>query len=64
MSVTDAAEEEKILALLPPNLHTLRHMLQENRAEFRVVIDRHAKRTERLAAWKRLVRRRRVGLCD
>ncbi len=59
VSVTDAAEKKKILALLPPNLHTLRHMLQQNRAEFRVVIDRHAKRTERLAAWKRLVRRRR-----
>ncbi|MBL8826948.1 MAG: sigma-70 family RNA polymerase sigma factor, partial [Planctomycetaceae bacterium] len=59
VSVTDAAEKKKILALLPPNLHTLRHMLQENRAEFRVVIDRHAKRAERLAAWKRLVRRRR-----
>ncbi len=59
VSVTDAAEKKKILALLPPNLHTLRHMLQQNRSEFRLVIDRHAKKAERLAAWKRLVRRRR-----
>ena len=58
VSVTDAAEKKNILALLPPNLHTLDNLLRANRKEFRTVINRNRTQAERLAAWKRLVRRR------
>ena len=45
------------MARMPHNLQTLEHLLQENRADFRVMISRKAPREERSAARRRFLRR-------
>ncbi len=58
VSVTDAAEKRQVMALLPPNLRTLEHLLNQNICDFHVVISRSQPMRQRRAAWQRLVRRR------
>ncbi|HEV3005527.1 MAG TPA: sigma-70 family RNA polymerase sigma factor [Pirellulales bacterium] len=58
VSVTDAVEKRETMCRLGPNLHTLDHLLRQNRRDFAVAISRSRRRSERRAAWKRLVLRR------
>jgi RNA polymerase primary sigma factor len=58
VSVTNVREKRHIMGLLPPNLRTLRHLLTENQADFRIAISKTRRRRERRAAWRRLVCRR------
>ena len=58
VSVTDAAQKKQIMALLGPNLTTLDHLLRQNRRDFKIVISKSSKMSERRAAWRRLVLRR------
>ena len=62
VSVTDAAEKKHVMAVLPVNLKTLETILNRNRADFRLAIGRKQPRRERVAAWRRLVRRRRRAI--
>jgi RNA polymerase primary sigma factor len=58
VSVTNTSMKKKILQRIGPNLNTLVHLLRSNRKDFRIVISRTAAKSERSAAWRRLVRRR------
>jgi RNA polymerase primary sigma factor len=58
VSVTNTTEKKNILKRLGPNLVTLRHLLKQNYRDFRVALSRKFAKTERRAAWRRLVRRR------
>jgi RNA polymerase primary sigma factor len=58
VSVTDAAEKKQILAILPPNLRTLDHLLKQNCHDFTIVISKSQPMSVRRAAWHRLVLRR------
>ncbi|HEX4130832.1 MAG TPA: sigma-70 family RNA polymerase sigma factor [Pirellulales bacterium] len=58
VSVTNASEKKQILALLGPNLHTLDHLLEQNRHDFRIVISKNHGAAERQSVWHRLLQRR------
>ena len=58
VSVTNIREKRHIMGVLPPNLRTLRHLLQANRRDFAVAISKSHTRSQRRDAWRRLVRRR------
>jgi RNA polymerase primary sigma factor len=58
VSVTDAAEKKQVMALLPPNLRTLDHLLRQNAKDYRLAISRSQRMKDRREAWRRLVRRR------
>ncbi|MCE9544551.1 MAG: sigma-70 family RNA polymerase sigma factor [Planctomycetia bacterium] len=58
VSVTNTAEKKRILRRLGPNLKTLVHLLQRNHHDFRLAMSRSKSRSERKAAWGRIVRRR------
>ncbi len=58
VSVINVREKRRLLKQLVPNLHTLKHMLVMNRADFAVAIDRRQHRKARREAWQRLVKRR------
>ena len=58
VSVTNTAEKKRILCRLGPNLKTLVHLLQRNHHDFRIAMSRSTSRSERKAAWARVVRRR------
>jgi RNA polymerase primary sigma factor len=58
VSVTNIRGKKHILGLLDPNLRTLQHLLEQNRADFCVAISRSRTARERHAAWRRLVCRR------
>lgn len=58
VSVTDVTEKKQILGILQPNLTTLDHLLEQNRADFAVAVGKSRPAAERGAAWRRLVRRR------
>ncbi len=58
VSVTNIRGKRHILALLEPNLHTLRHLLARNRADYRVAISRTHPMRQRREAWRQLVCRR------
>jgi RNA polymerase primary sigma factor len=62
VSVTDAVEKKKVLALLPANLRTLETLLQRNARDFRKVVQRRRPLAERRLIWHRLVRRRRRAI--
>jgi RNA polymerase primary sigma factor len=59
VSVTDAALKKHTLARIGPNLATLDKLLTQNRRDFAVVISKSRPMSERRAAWRRLVLRRR-----
>ena len=58
VSVTNTAEKKRILKRLTPNLRTLKHLLLQNHADFRIAVSRRQPRRLRRQAWQRLVRRR------
>ncbi len=58
VSVTNIRQKKRIIQLLPPNLHTLRHLLCENRKDFRVVMSKSRSAAARGDAWRRMARRR------
>ena len=58
VSVTNLREKRHIMGLLDPNLRTLRHLLGENQADFRVAISKSRPKRRRREAWRRLVCRR------
>jgi len=58
VSVTNIRGKRHILGLLQPNLRTLKHLLQRNRADFSVAISRRRPMRERRDAWRRLICRR------
>ena len=59
VSVTDRLEKDQILGRLPHNLRTLDTLLKRNHRDYRLSTRRGVPMGERLAAWKRLGRRRR-----
>ncbi len=62
VSLTERLTKEQILARMPHNLRTLRHLMDDNRADFRKLISRRTPRGEWLEAKKRFLRRRRKML--
>ena len=63
VSLTERLTKEQILARMPHNLRTLEHLLKQNRADFRKLIDRRTStRPKRPTARKRFCRRRRKAL--
>ncbi len=58
VSVTNTKEKKNIMRRLGPNLKTLRHLLEQNRVDYLIAINRRQHRNDRHAAWKRLVIRR------
>ncbi len=51
-------EKKQVLGLLGPNLKTIEHLLSCNRRDFRIAVSKSRPKTERRAAWRRLVLRR------
>jgi RNA polymerase primary sigma factor len=62
VSVTDAVEKKKVLALLPANLATLETLLKRNARDFRAAVNRRRPLAERRSIWHRLARRRRRAI--
>ena len=58
MAAANVAQKQRILALMGPNLRTLRHLLRENRRDFAIVLGARSQRPHRRKAWRRLVVRR------
>ena len=58
VSVTNKAEKRRIMLRLVPNLKTLKHLLDLNRADFQFVIDSKNHLAKRRKVWQRLARRR------
>src|SRR5438093_12945831 len=56
VSVTDAVEKKKVLALLPANLKTLETLLHRNARDFRAALSRRRPLDQRRQIWHRLVR--------
>ena len=62
VSLTEQLTKEQIMARMPHNLRTLEHLLADNRADFRKVIQRSLPREERRAARERFLKRRQKAL--
>lgn len=58
VSVTNKAEKKRIMQRLVPNLRTLKHLLDQNKADFQFVINSQNSEPERRAAYRQLVKRR------
>ena len=58
VSVTNAAEKKAIMKRIVPNVRTLQHLLQQNRADYLTAINKRLPMRQRRAAWKNLVVRR------
>jgi len=58
VSVINLREKRRLMRLIVPNLHTLHHMMQQNRRDFATAIHKHRRRKQRREAWHRLVARR------
>ncbi len=58
VSVINLSEKRRLMRMLEPNLHTLKHLILCNRRDFAVAIHRSRPAQQRRAAWRRLVRRR------
>jgi len=59
VAVSDRLEKHQILGRLPLNLKTLNALLDANRQDFRIVINKSKTDARRRAAWSRILRRRR-----
>jgi RNA polymerase primary sigma factor len=62
VSLTEQLTKEQISSRMPHNLRTLRHLLDQNVAEFKNVISRRLSRQERLESLRRFFNRRRKAL--
>ena len=58
VSVINLREKRRLMKLIVPNLHTLHHMMQQNRRDFATAIHKQRRRKQRREAWHRLVARR------
>ncbi|MBN2023136.1 MAG: sigma-70 family RNA polymerase sigma factor [Pirellulales bacterium] len=58
VALGDVSAKRRIHRRLVPNLQTLRHLLAENRRDFRRAIDRSLNLASRRDAWRRIARRR------
>lgn len=58
VSVTNASAKKSIMKRIVPNVRTLRHLLQLNRKDYLIAIDRRNSMEQRHAAWKNLTVRR------
>lgn len=58
VSVTNAVAKKSIMKRIVPNVHTLRHLLKQNRQDFLVAINRRNSMERRRNAWQNLVIRR------
>ena len=62
VSLTERLTKEQIIARMPHNLRTLKHLTDENRRDFSRLINRRTPAEQRTAARKRFIRRRRKML--
>jgi RNA polymerase primary sigma factor len=62
VSLTERLTKEQIMARMPHNLRTLKHLLEQNREDFRKLLSRSPPRPEWLEARQRFLRRRRKAL--
>ena len=62
VSLTECLTKEQIMARMPHNLRTLRHLLDQNKRDFRLVVSKKLPREERIAARNRFFSRRRKAL--
>jgi len=62
VSLTERLTKEQIMARMPHNLRTLKHLMEQNREDFRKLISRQTPRVERAEARRRFLRRRRKML--
>jgi RNA polymerase primary sigma factor len=58
VSVINVREKRRLLKVIDPNLHTLRHLMIRNRRDFAAAVKRHQPKKIRRAAWRRLLNRR------
>ena len=58
VSVINVREKRRLLRLLTPNLHTLKHLVLRNKQDFAIAIHRRQPKKQRHLAWRRLVSRR------
>ena len=58
ISVTNTAEKKRVLQRLVPNLHTIRNLMIQNQADYRVAVSRQTSQAKRHASWRKLVTRR------
>jgi len=62
VSLTERLTKEQILARMPHNLKTLDHLLEKNRRDFQVMINRSTSRSQKLTARREYLNRRRKCL--
>jgi RNA polymerase primary sigma factor len=62
VSVINLREKRRLIKVLVPNLHTLKHLLRQNRQDFAVAIHKRQPNQLRRRAWRRLVGRRHRAL--
>lgn len=55
VSVINLREKARLVKVLEPNLKTLRHLMLENKRDFRLAIDRRQPNSHRRRAWRRLL---------
>ncbi len=58
VSIGNQLEKDQILGRFPQNLKTLRVLMRQNRADYRLVVSKQRPRSERRQIWHRLCRRR------
>jgi RNA polymerase primary sigma factor len=58
ISVTNTAEKKRVLQRLGPNLETIRHLMRQNQVNYRTAVSRGHTKSEKCAAWRKLVVRR------
>ena len=62
VSLTERLTKEQIIARMPHNLNTLSHLMEKNREDFRILLNRRTSAEVRQEARKRFIRRRRKML--
>jgi RNA polymerase primary sigma factor len=62
VSLTERLTKEQIIARMPHNLNTLSHLMEENRKDFRTLLNRRTPAATRQELRKRFIRRRRKML--
>ncbi len=58
ISVTNTAEKKRVLKRIGPNLLTIRHLLDQNQADYRIAVGRRGTLAEKKGAWRRMIVRR------
>ena len=58
ISVTNIEGKKNVMKRIGPNVTTALHLLGQNRADFAIAISKSTSQTQRVAVWRRIVRRR------